>query len=138
MTLMSRFRVTILVVAELLVGCTPMITDAKPTMESDDVFVKDLPSTGILDVTMQSVVIKSNVLNSKTIEQVMVDICSDFKWFQPYTILHLYEENFTNQYSSPRYIYYPEYGKSLAFIVDKKNDRKYILKASWCDANHAK
>lgn len=78
--------------------------------------------------SLQKVALKANSSGLESIAQIMNGICTDFRWFQPYTIMHLYEPNNANV----RYIYYPAAKREKAFIFDAMTRRKIILPDHWC------
>lgn len=106
-------------------------SNINPKMENDDVVVYHMPSTGVLDVTIQTVLLKNDVLEKKKINEVVFGVCRDFKWFQPYTIMGIYKVE-TKMSIGPSYVYYPKHKKERAKVVNMETRESYYFDKDWC------
>ena len=110
-------------------GCgSTLMANKTELTENENVTALNVPSKGFLDANLQKVALKYNSSSLESIEQIMNSICADFRWFQPYTIMHLYEPNNANV----RYIYYPAVKREKAFLFDAMTRIKIILPDHWC------
>lgn len=101
-------------------------------MENDDVIMLNIPSSIDFDVSRQIVELKNGALQKKKISEIVFDICKDFEFFQPFTMMLFYKSE-TKMNISPAYIYYPKHKKEPAKVVDMETQESYFFDQKWCE-----